>query len=154
MHGFCPQDGAIFAVSLQAELARAGNESFWINFEEFKEWVSATFKATVMPFMTPYPNSTHIAYRTRFQQFLCELRLRWMGDLHGGIDWTYGLWRPLVELFIEEKVKFDVVPVPPVLVKERHRWRSSARTRPGEALSWISPSLSLFILRKSSFLSF
>ena len=119
MHGFCPQDGAIFAVSLQAELARAGNESFWINFEEFKEWVSATFKATVMPFMTPYPNSTHIAYRTRFQQFLCELRLRWMGDLHGGIDWTYGLWRPLVELYIEEKVKFDLVPVPPVLVKEK-----------------------------------
>ena len=119
MHGCKPNKDMIMAVSLQLHLARVGNELFWIEFDEFNEWVTETFGCTVMPFLTPYPEGIPVKILVRFQQMLTELRARWLGDFLGGLRWQYALWGPFAELIKEHSVKEIRANVAPVVLKDK-----------------------------------
>ena len=117
MHGLKPREGMIMAVSLQTYLARVGSELFWSEFDDFSKWASETFKATVMPFLTPFPKNIPAKCLVRFQQMLTELRARWKGDFVGGLNWQYGLWEPLANVMKLNEVGEAPADVPPIVLK-------------------------------------
>ena len=103
-NGFKPGEGCIFAVGLLSHLCRVGSQHFWRELEDFSRWCQGVFKATVWPFLPPFPAGFPSGCLVTIHRFLTELQGRYLGDFQGRVEGCYTLWYPLDRFFNERKV--------------------------------------------------
>ena len=101
--GFRTVEGAVYAVSLQAFLCRAGSENFWNGFDDLDKWVRERMGGILAPFFMPY-GLLNDEMLSKMQQCLTVMRARYLGDLVSRPVWRYSLWQPLFKFFTEHAV--------------------------------------------------
>ena len=114
--GFRTVEGALYAVSLQSYLCRAGSERFWNDFENLETWVREKMGGVLAPFFMPY-GLLDDEMLSKMQQCVTVMRARYLGCQGGRPQWRFSLWQPLYNFFTENGVVRRAVHVPVSMVK-------------------------------------
>ena len=114
--GFRTVEGAIYAVSLQSFLCRAGSDRFWHEFDELEKWVRDKMGGVLAPFFMPY-GLLDDEMLSKMQQCLTVMRARYLGDPGGQPQWPFSLWQPLYAFFKENAIVRRAVSVAASMVK-------------------------------------
>ena len=104
-NGFKPEEGSIFAVALLSHLCRVGSQHFWRELDDLARWCQGVFKATLWPFLPPFPVGFPAGCLVAIHRFLTELQGRYLGDFQGRVEGRYTLWYPLDKFFNDLKAE-------------------------------------------------